>query len=177
MLERMLSYFQAHGLVKVSGRQRTDSTHVLAAIHALNRLDLVGRTLQAVLEGLAVREPMWLKSHLDGSCFDRYSRQFDEHRLPRQDSQRQALAEQIGQDGQLLLDQLACPDAPQARRDLAALYILRQVWSQQYAVVERQLRWRNKDDLPHRYCAQYRSCGCLADSPPSRHHPSFPFCA
>ena len=148
ILERMLTHFQAQGLVKAGGRQRTDATHVLAAIHALNRLELVGRTLQAVLEGLAVREPEWLKAHIDAIWFDRYSRQFDEYRLPKKDSERQALAEQVGRDGQFLLDQLARTDAPQAGRDLAALQVMRQVWTQQYEVVDSQLRWRNKDDLP-----------------------------
>jgi transposase len=86
ILERMLEHFKARGLVKAGGRQRTDSSHVLAAIHALNRLELVGRTLQAVLEGLALREPEWLQAQIDTTWFDRYSRQFDEYRLPKQDS-------------------------------------------------------------------------------------------
>ena len=37
LLEAMLSRFKERGLLKVRGRQRTDSTHVLAAIRTLNR--------------------------------------------------------------------------------------------------------------------------------------------
>ncbi|MFE2989697.1 transposase [Streptomyces sp. NPDC059262] len=43
MLERL-------GLLKAGGRQRTDSTHVLAAVRTLNRMEFVGETLRAVLE-------------------------------------------------------------------------------------------------------------------------------
>ena len=39
LLDAMLARFQACGLLKARGRQRTDSTHVLAAIRALDRLD------------------------------------------------------------------------------------------------------------------------------------------
>ncbi len=34
------------GLLKAGGRQRTDATHVLAAVRTLSRLELVGETLQ-----------------------------------------------------------------------------------------------------------------------------------
>jgi transposase len=41
LLEAMLETCKAHGLVKARTKQRTDSTHVLAAIRTLNRLELV----------------------------------------------------------------------------------------------------------------------------------------
>src|SRR3989440_12195801 len=41
LLETMLERFKAQGLLKARGKQRTDSTHVLAAIRTLNRLDPV----------------------------------------------------------------------------------------------------------------------------------------
>jgi len=39
------------------GRQRTDSTHVLAAVRVLNRLERVSETMHAALNGLAVVAP------------------------------------------------------------------------------------------------------------------------
>src|SRR5215472_11077411 len=95
LLERMLSHFKARGLVRAGGRARTDATHVLAAIHTLNRLELVGRTLQAVLEELAKTAPEWLTSQVPADWFERYERRIDEYRLPKKDRERQALAEQI----------------------------------------------------------------------------------
>ncbi len=45
LLDRMLSGFGERGLIKARGKQRTDSTHVLADIRVLNRLGVVGETL------------------------------------------------------------------------------------------------------------------------------------
>jgi transposase len=42
LLDKMLERFKARGLVKARGKQRTDSTHVLAAVHDLHLLELVG---------------------------------------------------------------------------------------------------------------------------------------
>src|ERR1019366_724188 len=42
VLDALLSKLAAGGLVKAGGRQRTDSTHVVAAVAALNRLELAG---------------------------------------------------------------------------------------------------------------------------------------
>ena len=49
LLDRMLDHFKARGLVKARGMQRTDSTHVLGAVHDLHRLELVGETMRARL--------------------------------------------------------------------------------------------------------------------------------
>ena len=51
----------ARGLLKARGQQRTDATHVLAAIRVLNRLELVAETLRAALNGLATVAPDWCK--------------------------------------------------------------------------------------------------------------------
>ena len=59
-LDALLERLAGLGLVKAGGRQRTDSTHVLGAIRALNRLELAGETLRAALEALAVAAPGWL---------------------------------------------------------------------------------------------------------------------
>ncbi len=53
LLDRMLERFKTRGLVKARGKQRTDSTHVLAAVHDLHLLELVGETLRATLDDLA----------------------------------------------------------------------------------------------------------------------------
>ena len=49
LLDQLLEKCRERGLVKARGKQRTDSTHVLAAIRTLNRLELVGETLRAAL--------------------------------------------------------------------------------------------------------------------------------
>jgi len=47
LLDKLLERCRALGLLKARGPQRTDSTHVLAAIRVLNRVALVAETLRA----------------------------------------------------------------------------------------------------------------------------------
>lgn len=54
VLDLVLERISALGLLRSGGRQRTDSTHVLAAVRTLNRMEFVGETLRAALEALAV---------------------------------------------------------------------------------------------------------------------------
>src|SRR5437868_11940088 len=44
LFDTLLTQFREFGLVGPGGKQRTDSTHLLAAIRALNRLECVGET-------------------------------------------------------------------------------------------------------------------------------------
>jgi transposase len=60
LLNSMLATLQERGLLKARGRQRTDSTHVLAAIRTLNRLTGVGETMRQALNALAAEAPDWL---------------------------------------------------------------------------------------------------------------------
>ena len=54
LLDKLLERCQQLNLIKVKGKARTDSTHILAAIRNLNRLEYVGETLRAALNALAV---------------------------------------------------------------------------------------------------------------------------
>jgi transposase len=83
LLDRMLERFKARGLVKARGKQRTDSTHVLAAVHDLHLLELVGETLRATLDDLAAAVPAWLRAVAPLAWFGRYTRRIEEYRLPR----------------------------------------------------------------------------------------------
>lgn len=53
LLELLLARAKEKGWLKAGRRQRTDSTHILAAIHHLNRLELVGETLRHALDEVA----------------------------------------------------------------------------------------------------------------------------
>ena len=83
LLDRMLERFKTRGLVKARGKQRTDSTHVLAAVHDLHLLELVGETLRATLDDLAAIVPAWLRAVAPPAWFGRYTRRIEEYRLPR----------------------------------------------------------------------------------------------
>jgi transposase len=150
LFETMLTLFREQGLLKAKGRQRTDSTHVLAAVQTLNRLECVGETLRHALNSLATAAPDWLQSWVPAPWFDRYSRRFAEYRLPTGKPARSALAEQIGTDGLELLRSIYASSAPTWLRDIPAVQGLRQVWVQQFypSSAEQPLRWRLAADLP-----------------------------
>lgn len=90
LLDRMLERFKQRGLVKARGKQRTDSTHVLAAVHDLNLLELVVETLRAALDDLAAVAPDWLRMIAPPSWFERYGRRAEEYRLPKGENKREA---------------------------------------------------------------------------------------
>ena len=71
VLDALLEKLMAGGLVKAGGKQRTDSTHVIAAVAALNRLELAGESVRAALEALAAAHPAWLEQRICVSDFAR----------------------------------------------------------------------------------------------------------
>ncbi len=147
LFDTLLGALREQGLVKARGRQRTDSTHVLAAIQVLNRLELVGEALRHALNTLAAIVPEWLQSWVPADWFDRYGHRFSEYRLPDGLPARTALAEQIGTDGRRLLAAIYAADAPAWLREVPAVETLRQAWVQQFHAGE-PIRWRDAKDLP-----------------------------
>jgi transposase len=142
LLDRLLSVCKERGWLKVGGKQRSDSTHVLARVRSLSNLECVGETLRAVLDDLAVLVPDWLVRHITTDWFDRYTLRVENYRLPKAESQRSALAQQIGADGLYLLQVLEKPDAPETLKNEACVHLLRQVWQQYYDLSSGKARWR-----------------------------------
>ena len=68
----VLELFRDRKLLKARGRQRTDSTNVLAAIRDLNYLELMGETMRQVLNTLAVLVPDWIREQTPKEWFERY---------------------------------------------------------------------------------------------------------
>src|SRR5207237_3523156 len=62
ILDTLVDQLSELGLIHQRGRQRTDSTPVLAAVRVLNRLERVGETMRAALNDLAVIAPEWLQA-------------------------------------------------------------------------------------------------------------------
>ena len=148
LLDTLLAAFRQRGLLKARGRQRTDSTHVLAAVRALNRLELVAETMRHALEVLAAVAPAWLRGHAAAEWGARYGRRAEEGRLPKKREEREALAATVGADGAALLTAVDAGDAPPWLREVPAVETLRRVWGQNYAQDEGGVRWRSDDDTP-----------------------------
>ncbi|MFE3197881.1 hypothetical protein [Embleya sp. NPDC059237] len=60
------------GPVRRGGRQRADSTHVLAAVRTLDRAEPVGETLRRALEALAEADGVWPADVLAPERAERY---------------------------------------------------------------------------------------------------------
>jgi len=149
LLDRMLERFKARGLVKARGKQRTDSTHVLAAVHDLHLLELVAETLRAALDDLAAIVPDRLRTIARPDWFERYGRRVEDYRLPKGRAEREALALAVGADGFALLDALDAPEAPAAAREVPMVRTLRDVWRVHYAREgDGRPRWRAGAELP-----------------------------
>jgi transposase len=148
LFQQMLTVFAERGLLKARGPQRTDSTHILTAVRVLNRLEMVGETLHHTLNVLAQVAPDWLQAQVPEAWFERYGQRFDEHRLPKNEKERLALAETIGQDGIYLLKHVYAEGAPTFLQEIPAVDILRRVWVQNFYLEEEAVHWRGEDDLP-----------------------------
>jgi transposase len=143
-----LTWCRDRGLVKAGGRQRTDSTHLLAAVRALNRIEVVGETMRHALNSLAIAAPKWLRAVSPSDWQDRYARRAEDDRLPTTHAARAALAWTSGHDGWRLLSAIDHADAPLWLRELPAIGILRQVWIQNYLWDSAQPQWREADNMP-----------------------------
>jgi transposase len=148
LLDTLLTLARTQGLLKTRGRQRTDSTHVLAAIRVLNRLERVGETLRAALNSLAAVVPAWVQALAPPEWYKRYGHRVENYQMPKPDTARKALAAVIGADGQTLLHAIeAAVDQPWLR-EIPAVQTLRRVWAEQYVEVNGTLNWREVKDMP-----------------------------
>jgi hypothetical protein len=99
VLDLVLARCSELGLLRAGGRPRTDSTHVLAAVRTLNRMEFVGESLRAALEALVAAAPEWLSALVGADWVKRYGARIDSYRLPKGDNVRREWAEQVGRDG------------------------------------------------------------------------------
>jgi len=148
LFDLLLAHFRERGWIKARGKQRTDSTHVLAAIRTLRRLECVGETMRHTLNVLAEVAPTWLLEHMNPEWADRYEKRFSDFRLPKVAKARVALAETIGADGRRLLERVYAETGLPWLAELEAVETLRRVWIQHYHAREQDTAWRADDELP-----------------------------
>ena len=152
LFDAVLELARGRGLLKGGGRQRSDFTHVLGAMRAMSRLEVVGETLRHALNVLATTAPDWLRAHTTPAWVDRYGLRASEFRLPKSEAGRRAWAVQTGLDGFTLLALATADGALPAVRGVAALETLRQVWVQNFLVEHGpegpRVGWRANDQAP-----------------------------
>jgi len=128
VLDALLERLVSAGLVKAGGKQRTDSTHVIAAVAALNRLELAGESVRAAVEALAAAHPDWLEQRVCVSDFARrYGAPMTSWHPPASQAKRDELAIACARDGYALLEAVYDSSAPAWLRELPAIDVLRRV--------------------------------------------------
>ena len=128
LLEKLLEGCKERYYLKVRGRQRTDSTHVLGALRVLSKGERTAETMRAALNALASAAPEWLREHADPEWFERYGRRIDDQRLSKAKEARKEYLKTVGADGLRLLEQLGVPYTPRSLRELAEIEVLRRLW-------------------------------------------------
>ena len=148
LLDTLLTQLQDQGVLKARGKQRTDSTHILAAVRTLNRLELIIETVRYALNRLALVAPDWLQPQIQPDWLHRYGHRAENYRLPKAETKRQELASLVGSDGFALLQAAYADTAPVVVRLEPALDVLRRVWLQQFYGPDDPPRWRPTTDAP-----------------------------
>ena len=157
-LDALLAWLAAEGLVKAAGKQRTDSTHVIAAVAALGRLELAGESVRAALEALAAADPDWLAGRI---CVPDWTRRYGtpmtSWKPPASQARRRELAIAYARDGYALLEAVWDRSSPGWLRELPAVDVLRRVLVQNYTriisadgreVIKRREKEPQGDGLP-----------------------------
>lgn len=145
LLSRMLERLREGGWLKERGRQRTDSTHILAAIRMLNRTEMIGETMRNVLNDLASVAPEWVQAQVTPDWYELYGPRFESYRLPAKAKEREALQVRMGRDGVHLLQAIYAAAGMAWLWELPSVQILRQVWIQQFYLEGEQLFVRHRD--------------------------------
>ncbi|GAA1708344.1 IS1182 family transposase [Streptomyces yatensis] len=141
LLDLALEKIRAVGLVRERGLQRTDSTHVLAAVRDLTRLELVTEAMRATLEELARRAPHELVGLVTEDWGKRYGRAA---RLGKNPSKPKTRIKDTGEDVRLLL-RYVHRYLP-ALRDGEQVQALRQIFVQNYFIdAQDRPKWREAE--------------------------------
>jgi transposase len=148
LLEGVLAVCTEAGLVKARGRQRTDSTYVLAAVRSLNRPELLGESMRHALDALATLDPQWVQALAPAEWYIRYGQRIESYRLPKGQAAVQQWMLQVGHDGEQLLAALAQPTTAAALSGCEAVKTLRLVWQQQFLTENGQWRLRRQGEMP-----------------------------
>ena len=150
LFEKLLERFRAHKLLRERGKQRTDSTHVLAAVHALNRLSCAGQTFRHALNVLATIAPDWFLEHSKPEWIEQYGKPFEvEHTITEsKKAERTALERAVAADGLFLLEAVFATSTPAWLREVPALQTLWWVWIQNFTWDhDATLRFRTDEEI------------------------------
>jgi len=129
VFERVMEWVRSVGFVKKHGKQRTDSTHIIACVERVSRLELAWETLRTALRAIKGQAPMWYERVIPAAFHQAYTERHSDWRLNKEEVK--AKMKEAGGDGFWLLDRLE-ESAPEEALGLPEVETLRQVWKQQF---------------------------------------------
>jgi transposase len=98
---------------------------------------------------LATVAPQWLLKNSQTEWVERYGKRVEASRLPESKEKQQVYVNQVGLDGQLLLQAVYESNAPEWLSQIPVIDLMRQVWLQQYWVEAGKIYWRTeKEGIP-----------------------------
>lgn len=148
LLDALVEASRKAGLLKQRGKARTDSTHILANVCELSRLELVGETLRHALNEVAKVAPEWLRALAPDDWYKKYANRFEKEPYRQRRKQGPGFSSQVGRDGLMLMHAVYSTEAPSELRDLAAVELLRRCWLEQFMIEDDKVRMREGGNMP-----------------------------
>jgi transposase len=143
---------------------------MLAAVRALNRLEVVGETVRHALTSLAIVAPPWWRAVRLPAWKAREARRAAEERLPTTQAARTALTLTSGRDGWPWLSAVDHAEAARWGREGPAVAMLRRGWRQNAWWDGPRRPWRAADTSPP--AARVISSPSEAEAHDARKHPT-----
>ncbi|GEM49983.1 hypothetical protein DC3_56180 [Deinococcus cellulosilyticus NBRC 106333 = KACC 11606] len=148
-LEGLLQCCKDQGLLKTRGKQRTDSTHILAYLRVMNRYELVAETLRAVLNTLATHFPDWVRTHVPNHWYAKYAHRIENFRLPKKEGDKAEFIRMVGMDGYVMLCALGQESAREIlQRAFPEVETFKCIWKRHFKLTEYGVTLVPNDELP-----------------------------
>ena len=150
LFDLLLAHFRERGWRK-RAREATNRFHARAGSysnHPSAGMCRRNNASRAECSWQKSRQPDWLLEDMDPEWAERYQKRFSDFRLPKDATERVALAETIGADGRRLLERVYAESSLPWLRELDAVETLRRVWIQHYHASEQGTPWRTDQELP-----------------------------
>jgi transposase len=130
VFEKLVEQIRALGLIKEHGKQRSDSIAMLTKVRRLGRLETVVETLRLAIVAMVDTDRTWSQAILPPDWEEKYGERFVRQRYS--EKEWQDYEEQIGDNGQWLLERLEKGGAPAEIQNLPQVQVLKTVWTQQF---------------------------------------------
>lgn len=134
VFERVIAYLREQGHLKSGGKQRTDSSRMIANVMRLSRLELIWETLRLALSALISEDVPWTLRHIPSQFMEDHTRRRSDFRLSKDEVKVQLV--KAGQERYWLLERLQLYGT-ETLQNLAEIEQLKRVLDEQYDCDER----------------------------------------